>query len=247
MLRLVYVPLPKNTVMKGILVIISAILCVPTIVSAQGSATASYPDQWAIITKQGGEISSQATKNTEKMGAIVAEQHTAAQMLSQLEKWNKEYNEYLKDPQGLAGSIRLGSTLYTEGTILLENIFLLKKAIEANPEGIAASVPMNNLYMETATLAVKCYRTLKEVISNGGPDHMMNGAERVETLWKLASQMRELNSKIRQTSVSIAYYQLVDVWYEATAGMINYDHKDIAKRCLKDWSRAARVGRVFSE
>lgn len=223
-----------------------SILCVPIIASAQ-SATASYPDQWAIIAGEGGNVASQAAENTVKMGAIVAEQHIAAQMLTQLEKWNAEYNAYLKDPAGLAGSMRVGSTLYTQGAILLENIFLLKKAIAENPEGIAASVPMNNLYMETATTAVKCYKTLKQAISKGGSDNMLNGAERVELLWQLAADMHELNKKVRKTAISIAYYRLQDVWYKATEGMISYDHNDIARRCLDDWKNAYRASRIFSE
>lgn len=209
------------------------------------SVTASYPDQWAIITKQGGEVTSQATTNTVKMGAIVAEQHIAAQMLTQLEKWNAEYNDYLKDPTGLAGSIRLGSTLYTQGAILLENIYLLKKTIDANPEGIAASVPMNNLYMETATTAVKCYKTLKRAITKGGSDNMLNGAERVELLWQLSADMHELNKKVRKTAISIAYYRLQDIWYKATEGMIDYNHDEIARRCLDDWKRAYQASKIF--
>ena len=209
------------------------------------SATASYPDQHVLIAVEGGKIVSEATKNTTKMGAIVAEQHIAAQMLTQLEKWNAEYNDYLKDPTGLAGSIRLGSTLYTQGAILLENIYLLKKAIDANPEGIAASVPMNNLYMETATVAVKCYKTLKQAITKGGSENMMTGAERTELLWQLAADMHELNKKVRKTAICIAYYRLQDVWFKATEGMIDYDHDEIAKRCLDEWKQAYRVSQIF--
>lgn len=232
--------------MKKAVFVIITVLCIPITTVAQ-SVLAGYPDQWVLIDMEGGKVSTQAAKNTTKMGAIVAEQHIAAQMLTQLEKWNREYNEYLKDPQGLAGSIRLGNTLYIEGAMLLENIFLLKKAIESNPEGLAASVPMSNLYMETTSTAVKCYKTLKKAVTKGGSDNMLNGAERVELLWDLAYEMRELNKKVKQTSISIAYYRLIDVWYEATAGMIDYDHKDIARRCLSDWSRAAKVSRTLSE
>lgn len=232
--------------MKKNVLLISALLCLHMTVSAQ-SIIASYPDQWVIIAGEGGLVLTQTGKNTTKMAGIVAEQHIAAQMMTVLDKWNQEYNDYLKDATSLANSIRLGSTLYSQGAVLLENIYLLKKAVESNPEGLAASVPMNNLYMETATMAIKCYNTLKEAVTNGGSDHMLNGAERVELLWQLASDMRELNKKVRKTAVSIAYYRLVDVWYKATAGMVNYDHKTIARRCLNDWSRAAKVSRVLSE
>lgn len=216
------------------------------VVRAQ-SIIASYPDQYPIIALDGGKVISEAGKNTARMGEIIAEQHIAAQMLTILDKWNQEYNDYLKDPTSLAGSIRLGSTLYSQGAILLENIYLLKKAIQSNPEGLAATVPMNNLYMETAITAIKCCKTLKVACSKGGSDNMLTGAERVELLWQLAADMRELNKKIKKTAISIAYYTLTDVWWKATEGMIDYDHKTIARRCLNNWSRAVGISSTLSE
>ena len=211
------------------------------------SIVASYPDQYPIIAVEGGKVISEAGKNTMRMGEIIAEQHIAAQMLTILDKWNQEYNDYLKDPTSLAGSIRLGSTLYSQGAILLENIYLLKKAIQSNPEGLAATVPMNNLYMETATTAIKCCKTLKVACTKGGSDNMLTGAERVELLWQLAADMRELNKKIKKTAISIAYYTLTDVWWKATEGMIDYDHKTIARRCLNKWSTAVGISSTLSE
>ena len=145
------------------------IFVIVTILISNGSAAqsifASYPDQHPIIAIDGGKVISETGKNTARMGGIIVEQHVAAQMLTVLDRWNQEYNDYLKDPSGLASNIKLTNTLYLQGAELMRNIFQLKKAIKANPEGIAATVPMNNLYMETAALIIKCYRTLK-VITN---------------------------------------------------------------------------------
>lgn len=211
------------------------------------SVIAFYPDQHVIIALKGGDVISESHKNTTKMAEIIAEQHVTDQMLTILDKWNQEYNDYLKDPTGIANSIKTGSMLYTQGAILLENIYLLKKAIGSNPEGIAASVPMNNLYMETAVTAIKCCKTLKTACTKGGSDNMLTGAERVELLWQLGEDMRELNKKVRKTAISIAYYRLTDVWWKATEGMIDYDHGGIARRCMNEWSRAVGVSHTLSE
>ena len=211
------------------------------------SVFASYPDQHVIISLKGGDVVSESRKNTTKMAEIISEQHTTDQMLTVLDKWNKEYNDYLKDTTGIVSSIKAGSMLYTQGAILLENIFLLKKAIGSNPEGLPASVPMNNLYMETAVTAIKCCKTLKAACTKGGSDNMLTGAERVELLWRLGEEMRELNKKVRKTAISIAYYRLTDVWWKATEGMVDYDHGVIARRCMNEWSRAVGVSHTLSE
>ncbi len=209
------------------------------------SVGAAYPDQWVIISINGGYVISQSKENTKKMAEVIAEQHLTDQMLTILDKWNQEYNDYLKDPTGIANSIKTGSMLYTQGAILLENIYLLKKAIGSNPEGLPASVPMNNLYMETAVTAIKCCKTLKTACTKGGSDNMLTGAERVELLWQLGEDMRELNKKVRKTAISIAYYKLTDVWWKATEGMVDYDHGAIAKRSMKEWSRAVGVSHTL--
>lgn len=209
------------------------------------SLTANYPEQWPIITIEGDKVITETGKNTTKMAAITTELHLVAQMATMLDKWNKEYNDYLKDPTGLAGTIRVGSTLYAEGAALLENIFILKKAAAKNPEGLGASVAFNNLYMETVTLAIRCYRTLKTVITNGGKDNMLNGADRIELLWNLAFDMKELNAKVRRTAISIAYYDLIDVWNKAIEGMIDKNHKQIAEECHKKWTDAYKASSIF--
>ena len=209
------------------------------------SIGASYPDQYPIIAVHGGEVNSQASKNTGKMGEVIVELHLVAQMATMMEKWNQEYNAYLKDSTGLASSIRLGTTLYEEGAILMQNIFLLEKAIRKHPEGLAASIPMNNLYMETGALAIRCFSTLKKVITKGGEDNMLNGAERTELLWKLAGEMHELNIKVKKTAISIAYYELTDVWHKATQGMYSKDHSQLARESLDRWKRAYQASDIL--
>ena len=361
------------------------------------SLAAAYPDQWVIIEVTGDELISKTGKNTAKMSAIIAELHVMMQEMLLMDKWNKEYNDYLKDTKGIAGHIRAATTLYSQGAVLLENLYLLQRAVKSNPEGIAASVPMNNLYMETAAEVVRAYRTLKYIIlgeeaedeqteptpvhqvpyepgcvqvtvtiqnksgkdiafdgkinfilhgyiaqedytghaafhgvclggdynipaggsktytvifikddnptyglglpfaeeghtgsrmsnnayyignkgytcefissdeifreggsytmtipkgtcewySGGGGKSMLTGAERLDLLWNLAMNIRELNKKLRKTAISIAYYDLIDVWNHATAGMYEKDHKQIADDCYRDWQKAYKVSTLF--
>lgn len=205
----------------------------------------NYPDQHLIIATHGDEVLDQSSKNTGKMAAVNVELHTVAQMTTMLEKWQAEYNAYLKDSTGLASSIKLGSTLYAQGAVLMQNIFLLKKAITRHPEGLAASIPMNNLYMETGALAIRCYNTLNKVITKGGKDNMLTGAERTQLLWDLAGEMQELNDRVRKTAISIAYYELTDVWHQAIQGMYEKDHTQIANESLERWTRAYKTARIL--
>lgn len=229
---------------KIICIAVAAVLCVPMPVHPQ-SATHFYPLQHTIIAVHGNEINSERSKNTGKMAAINAELHPIAQMTTKLEKWQAEYNYYLKDTTGIVSALRSAPILYTQGAVLLQNLYSLQKAVTRHPEGLAASVPMNNLYMETGALVVRCYSTLKKVITKGGPDNMLTGAERAELLWSLAGEMHELNDKIRKTSISIAYYELTDVWHRAVQGMYEKDHTQIANESLERWKRAYKASRML--
>ena len=100
---------------------------------------------------------------------------------------------------------------------------------------------MNNLYVETAVQFAKVYRMLKVSVASGKKENMLTGAERAEMLWMLSDEMAELNRKLRQLAISIAYYNLNDVWNMATAGMVDKSHADIAKEALSRWERTRDV------
>lgn len=231
----------------AISLILTAVLLLPPKVAGAQSLGASYVIQDVMIPKNTALIINQSRKNTSTMGEIVAEQHTMAQTVSLLEKWNREYNDYLKDSLGIAQGVRLGSILYTQGMMLVENLYFLQKAVRNNPQGIAASVPMNNLYMETYAEIVKVYKTLKKIVSKGGPDSMLTGAERMNLLWNLSDELMILNTKIRKTAISIAYNDFLDVWKTATRGMIDHNHAEIANDCFREWQKAYRVSNVFQK
>lgn len=75
----------------------------------------------------------------------------------------------------------------------LTYLWEIDQARKINPEGVFASMSMNNLYMETAAEFTKAYRILNKVIKAGGKESMLNGAERTMLLWQLSEELEVLN------------------------------------------------------
>ena len=57
----------------------------------------------------------------------------------------------LKSVNGYASSLKACTHLYDDGVKIFITLAKLKTAIKNNPQGIVASMSMNNLYIETAT------------------------------------------------------------------------------------------------
>lgn len=74
---------------------------------------------------------------------------------------------------------------------------------------------------------------------------MLTGAERTELLWWIEDNMAQLNRKLRKLAISIAFYNMTDVWHQATAGMIDRSHGDVAADALDRWKRAQRVQQIL--
>jgi hypothetical protein len=100
---------------------------------------------------------------------------------------------------------------------------------------------MNNLYIETATELVSVYTTLKDAIAKGGTENMLTGAERSKTLWELNDRLDAFNKKLNQLYLSIRYYTMMDVWENATAGMLDRTNAEIAQAALGRWKRTSRI------
>ena len=219
------------------------------IITAQQSRAAvseTNPLCIAAIATGGEQINSSVknqTKDMEKTGLLQA---AMSAEFTQMKKWEDKYNSYLKTARGYADALKAGCTLYAEGVVTLRELYNVVKASKANPEGIGASLAMNNLYAEAATQMVKTYRTLKYSIAVGTEKNMLTGAERTELLWSLSDDMYALNKKLRQVALSIAYYNMTDVWNHAIAGMVDKSHGQIAEEALDRWKRAQRVYQTFS-
>ena len=222
----------------------SILLAIPLMGYAQAQTN---PSQYLIIgqgqSKVDGEIKSQIHKEQK----IALEQNSMAGMYTVMAQWERTYNAYLTTTAGYADALKAGTTLYAEGVKTLRNLYDLKKVITANPQGIGASIAMNNLYMEITTELIKTYRVLKVAVALGGRENMLTGAERTELLWQLNENIERLNTKLRQLAISVAYYNLGDVWRRATVGMTERGHGEIAHEALDRWRRTCKVYKILNE
>ena len=168
-------------------------------------------------------------------------QNSIAAEFNRIHEWEKQYNSYLKTASGYASSLKACTHLYNDGVRIFLTLEKLGKAIRNNPQGIVASMNMNNLYIETATELVTVYTTLKEAIAKGGNENMLTGAERSKTLWELNDRLAHFNKKLTRLCLSIRYYTMTDVWNGVTAGMIDRSNGEIATQALSRWRRAGRM------
>ena len=237
----------ENSRGQGILVrllIIAIALLVTTLISqvrASAQIVVANPLEWAVLAEGNELIDGQIKNETEGMTRTAVLQNTIAAEFSGIRSWEKKYNAYLKSADGFASSIKAASHLYNDGVRLFINLSDIRKAIAANPQGLAATLSMNNLYIETATELVSVYSTLKEVIATGGDGNMLTGAERSETLWLIEDRLKAFNHMLSLLSLSLRYYTLSDVWYNATEGIIDRDYGEIARHAQSRWKRASRT------
>ena len=144
---------------------------------------------------------------------------------------------------GYASSLKAATHLYNDGVRLFINLCDIKKAIASNPQGVAATFSMNNLYAETATELIAVYSTLRDAVATGGEGNMLTGAERSKTLWLIEDRLKAFNHKLSLLSLSLRYYTFSDVWYNMTEGIIDRDYGDIARQAQSRWMRASKATR----
>ena len=114
---------------------------------------------------------------------------------------------------------------------------------DGHPQGIVASMGMNNLYIETATELVSVYTLLNDAVAKGGEENMLTGAERSTTLWALNDRLSAFSRKLHLLYLSIRYYTFNDVWRNVTAGMLDRNNGEVARMAMSRWRRAASLTR----
>ena len=159
----------------------------------------------------------------------------------QMRQWEKKYNSYLKTASGFASSIKACTHLYNDGVRIFITLGKLKNAVSDNPQGIVASISMNNLYIETATELVTVFSLLRDAVAKGGKENMLTGAERSQTLWALNDQLSAFQKKLNLLYLSIRTYTMTDVWNNATAGMLDRNNGEIAQIAMRRWRGAATI------
>ena len=140
-----------------------------------------------------------------------------------------------------SSTLKACTHLYDDGVRIFITLCKLKSAIGSNPQGIVATMSMNNLYIETATELVTVYTTLKDAVAKGGKENMLTGAERSKILWELNDRLASFCKKLNRLYLSIRFYTMTDVWNNVTAGMIDRTNAEVAHEAYGRWRRAARV------
>lgn len=208
---------------------------------AKAQITASNPLEWMALAEGNEVINDQIEKQINGQTKTAMLQNSIAAEFNRIHKWEKQYNSYLKTVSGYASSLKACTHLYNDGVRIFLTLGKLGNAIRNNPQGIIASMSMNNLYIETATELVSVFNLLNDAVANGGTENMLTGADRSKTLWALNDKLSAFQKKLNKLYLSIRYYTMSDVWNNVTAGMIDRSNGEIATQALGRWRRAAKV------
>lgn len=220
---------------KILLILFMAVFMVST---ANAQIVSSNPMEWMALAEGNEAINGEIEKEIKGQAKTAILQNTIAAEFTKIHDWEKKYNSYLKTASGYASSLKACSHLYDDGVRIFVTLGKLRKAITNNPQGIVATMSMNNLYIETATELVSVFTLLKDAVAKGGKENMLTGAERSKTLWSLNDKLSAFNKKLHRLYLSIRYYTMTDVWYNVTAGMAYRSNGEIATQAFGRWRRA---------
>ena len=224
---------------RTISIILAAVLAFLLPQLAQAQIAASNPLEWVALAEGNELINGQIDKQIKGQTQTAVLQNSIAAEFNRIHQWEKEYNSYLKTASGYASSLKACTHLYNDGVRIFLTLGKLGKAIKNNPQGIIASMSMNNLYIETATELVSVFTLLNDAVAKGGTENMLTGAERSKTLWALNDKLSAFSRKLHLLYLSIRYYTLNDVWNNVTAGMLDRDNGEVARLAMNRWRRAA--------
>ncbi len=226
---------------RTISIILAAVLASLLPQLAQAQIAASNPLEWVALAEGNELINGQIDKQIKGQTQTAVLQNSIAAEFNRIHQWEKEYNNYLKTASGFASSLKACTHLYNDGVRIFLTLGKLGKAIKNNPQGIIASISMNNLYIETATELVSVFTLLNDAVAKGGTENMLTGAERSKTLWALNDKLSAFSRKLHLLYLSIRYYTLNDVWNNVTAGMLDRDNGEVARLAMTRWRRAAAL------
>jgi hypothetical protein len=222
--------------MKKILILL---LCV-TGLTANAQFVQTNPLEWIALAEGNEAINKEIESEISGETETALLQSTIAGEFTKIHEWEKKYSNYLKTVDGYASSLKAATSLYEDGVRIFITLGKLYQAIKDNPQGIVATMSMNNLYIETATELVTIYTLLRDAVATGGKENMLTGAERSETMWQLTDKLSSFNNKLNRLYLSIRYYTMADVWNNITAGMLDRKNGEIANEAYSSWRRAAK-------
>ena len=231
---------------KKSLVLTALLLSLGT-VQGYGQYVTTNPGEYVIL-EQGNNLINQTVRSEMKAQTATAVlQNTMAGEFTKMKQWEKDYNTYLKKADGYASALKAATHIYDDGLRILITLNKLRKVTANNPQGVVATLDMNNLYMETTTEMLTCFTLLKDAVAKGGKENMLTGAERSKTLWELEDKLSSFSHKLHQLYLSIRHYRMADVWNRATAGMIERSNGEIARQSFSHWKRHAREVAIYGD
>ncbi len=219
------------------ILIIAVCITVSNIANAQ--IATSNPLEYVALAEGNELILGQIKDQIDGQTKTALLQNTIAAEFEQMRQWEKKYNGYLKTASGFASSLKACTHLYNDGVKIFITLGKLKNAIGDNPQGIVASMNMNNLYIETATELVSVFSLLQDAIAKGGKENMLTGSERSKTLWALNDKLSAFQKKLNLLHLSIRHYTMTDVWNNVTAGMLDRSNGEVAQMALRRWQKSA--------
>ena len=176
-----------------------AIIGIATALEVKAQLVSSNPLEWMALAEGNELINSEIEKQINGQTKTALLQNTMAAEFNQIHKWEKKYNSYLKSVNGYASSLKACTHLYDDGVKIFITLAKLKTAIKNNPQGIVASMSMNNLYIETATELVSVFNLLNDAVAKGGTENMLTGADRfLKTLWALNDKLSAFQKKLNK-------------------------------------------------
>ena len=197
------------------------------------------PGEYTILATGNALINNTVKSETKAERETAVMQNAMAGEFTKMAEWERQYNSYLKMANGYASAIKAATHIYDDGVRILLTLNKLRHAATNNPQGIVATLDMNNLYMETVTEMVSVFTLLKNAVAKGGEQNMLTGSERSKTLWELEDKLSSFSHKLHLLYISIRHYRMADVWNRVTAGMIERNKGDIARQSLSHWRRYA--------
>lgn len=158
----------KGTLMKAFLVVSFMPMGSGTVNAA---LTTTDPLLLLAVSNGSALVNDKIGNETNKMSEIGLLQNSIGIQFNAIKTWEDKYNSYLKTANGYAEALKAGTTLYTDAMVAIRNIRDIKKAVEENPQGLAANLVMSDIYMETVTEFIKTFRILEYSITGEKSDN----------------------------------------------------------------------------
>lgn len=158
----------KGTLMKAFLVVSFMPMGSGTVNAA---LTTTDPLLLLAVSNGTALVNDKIGNETNKMSEIGLLQNSIGIQFNAIKTWEDKYNSYLKTANGYAEALKAGTTLYTDAMVTIRTIRDIIRAVEKNPEGLAANLVMSDIYLETATEFVKTFRILEYSITGEKSDN----------------------------------------------------------------------------